>query len=27
MGLLKRIDGHGTIEEIAQRIHRALVDG
>lgn len=27
MGLLRRIDGHGTIEEIARRIHRALGDG
>jgi adenylate kinase len=24
MGLLRRIDGHGTIEEIARRIHHAL---
>jgi adenylate kinase len=27
MGLLRRIDGHGTIEEIARRIHHALGDG
>jgi len=27
MGLLRRINGQGTIEEIAQRIHRALGDG
>ncbi|MDE2060403.1 MAG: adenylate kinase [candidate division NC10 bacterium] len=27
MGLLRRIDGHGTIEEIAERIHQALGDG
>ena len=27
MGLLRRIDGLGTIEEIAQRIHQALGDG
>ena len=26
MGLLKRIDGRGTIEEIAQRVHQALGD-
>lgn len=27
MGLLRRIDGHGTIEEIARRIHRAVGGG
>jgi len=27
MGLLRRINGQGTIEEIAQRIHQALRDG
>ena len=27
IGLLRRIDGLGTIEEIAQRLHRALGDG
>src|SRR5574337_1517711 len=27
IGLLRRIDGHGTIEEIAGRIHQALGDG
>jgi hypothetical protein len=27
MGLLRRIDGRGMIEEIAQRIHQALGDG
>ncbi|MGB4781384.1 adenylate kinase [Candidatus Methylomirabilis sp.] len=27
MGLLRRINGQGTIEEIAQRIHQALGDG
>lgn len=27
MGLLRRIDGHGTIEEIAWRIHQAFGDG
>jgi len=26
MGLLTRVDGHGTIEEIARRIHQALGD-
>jgi adenylate kinase len=27
LGLLRQIDGHGTIEEIARRIHHALGDG
>ncbi|MDE2180105.1 MAG: adenylate kinase [candidate division NC10 bacterium] len=27
MGLLRRIDGHGTIEEIAERIHQTVGDG